>query len=72
MKNKVKKREFPCIFNSQFITASPLVQSDCIIYCSAGNFLGSLLVFPCILGDAKMMKVLKKNEILGPAGIGVK
>ena len=32
MKNKVKRREFQCIFNSQFITTNPLVQSDCNIY----------------------------------------
>ena len=67
MKNKVKKREFPCIFNSQCITATPLVQSDCIIYRSAGNFLGSLLLLLFMLRDARMMKVLKKNGILGLA-----
>ena len=32
MEHKVKRRNFPCIFNSLFILASPLVQSDCSVY----------------------------------------
>ena len=70
MKNKMKRKEFSwIIINSQFITESPLVKSDCGIYWSAGNLLESLLFFLCMLGDAQ---VLKKNGILGSAGIGVK
>ena len=72
MKNKVKRKEFPCILNSQFISGSPLVQSDCSIYWSAGNLLWSLLFFLFMLGDAQMRKMLKKNGILGLAVIGVK
>ena len=72
MKNKVKRRDFPCIFNSQFITASPLVQSDCSVYWSAGNLQGSLLLFLCMLGDIQMKKALKNYGILRLAGIGVK
>ena len=33
------------LFNSQFITASPVVQSDCNVYSSAGNSQGLLLLF---------------------------
>ena len=72
MKNKMKRKEFLCIFKSQFITGSPLVESDYSIYWSAGNLLGSLLFLLYMLGDAQMRKVLKKNGILGSAGIGVK
>ena len=72
MKNKMKRKEFLCIFKSQLITGSPLVESDYSIYCSAGNLLGSLLFLLYMLGDAQMRKVLKKNGILGSAGIGVK
>ena len=71
-KVKMKRKKFPCIFNSQFITASPLVQSDYSIYWSAGNLQGSLLLFLRMLGDAQMRKVLKKNWIFGVAGVGVK
>ena len=72
MKNKVKRKKFPCIFNSQFITASPLVELDCGIYGSAGHLLGSLILFLCMLGDAQMRKLLKKYRILGSIGIDVK
>ena len=41
----MKGRGFPCILNSRCITESPLVQSDCIVYWSAGNLQGSLLLF---------------------------
>ena len=45
MKNKIQRRDFPCIFNLQFITASRLVQSHCSAYSSAGNLHGSQLLF---------------------------
>ena len=45
MKNRVKRKNFRCIFNSQFIAASHLVQSDCSVYWSAGSLQRSLLSF---------------------------
>ena len=45
MKSKVKRRNSPCIFNLQFITASTLVLSDFGVYWSVGNLQGSLLLF---------------------------
>ena len=74
MKNKVKTRDVPCNFNSQFITANPFVQSDCCVSWSAGNLQGSLLLFLSLdVGRyTQMSKMLKKYGILGPAGIGVK
>ena len=59
-------------FYSQFVTASPLFQSDCSVYCSAGNLQEPLLLFLCILGDTQMRELLKKCGILGLVGVGVK
>ena len=63
---------FSYILNSQFVTGSPLVQSDCSIYWSAVNLPGSLLLYLCMLVDAQARKVFNKNGIFGVAGIGVK
>ena len=69
---KIKWRDFPCIFISKVITASPLLQSDSNVYQSAVNSHGSMLLFLCMLGDIQTWKVLKKKGILGLAGICVK
>ena len=53
VKNETVKKESPCIFNSQFITASPFIQSDCSVYWSAGNFQGSLFLFLCMLSQIR-------------------
>ena len=73
MKNKAKRREFPYIFNSQFITASPLVHLDCIVYWSAGNLQESLLFFVSLhVGRYSNEESVTENGILGLAGIVVK
>ena len=73
MKNKVKRREFPYIFNSQFITASPLVHLDCIVYWSAGNLQESLLLFVSLhVVRYSNEESVKENGILGLTGIVVK
>ena len=73
MKNKVKRREFPYIFNSQFITASSLVHLDCIVYWSAGNLQESLLLFVSLhVGRYSNEESVTENGILGLAGIVVK
>ena len=64
MKNKVKRREFQYILNSEFITASPLVQSDCSVDGSAGNRQGSLLLFLYMSRDAQIRrKYSRKMEL---------
>ena len=74
MTNKVKRRDFPSIFNWQFIyTASLLVQVDSSVYWWAGNLQGSLFFFfLCMVGDTQMRKTLKKYGIFRLSGIGVK
>ena len=44
------------IFNSQFITASPLVRSDCSEYWSGGNLQVSQLLFLYMLRDTQMSR----------------
>ena len=62
MKNKVKRRDFSCIFNSQFMTASPLVQSDFSVYWSGGNLQEPLLLFLLLcVGKYSGEKIVKEK-----------
>ena len=46
LKNKVKRRDFPCIFNSRLTTTSPLVQPDCNVYWSGESLPKLMLLRP--------------------------
>ena len=68
MKNKVKRRDLPCILKQVLLSNQIAVFIDQLEIYKDHRF----SFFLSMLGDTQMMKVLKKYGILGLARIVVK